>query len=433
MPNYMSRNFQEGRNKMNNKILTLDNEYIRLANVASCLYYADKLQDKKLIGLCFKNLMELGVTYEFSADKKKISLNIDETYYEYDSDILKSCYTEKELEYLMETTTSMQMGGTIEIEVEDADDNADAVKTAPFSFFEFKEESNMEKDNVIEEPFVSVDKDSVLETKEEPVEEKPIAPPNWGRRSVIESYEEQLIIERELQKEKEALEEKQTKIKPLENVPFFIPTTQMHKEELFFSMFRGVLREEGSLLSEEIYFMVYPLMIEKDNASTNIVCYAFSKNENYCQTSLDNEIKNSLIMKVGCYEFLVRGRFDDYKWTSSIVTTGSTIKQNISFEIIGEYHSSPFVFDEDNLPNGHIKFKYVGYVNHKDELTEALIEVFPTDLMEDAFLVIRRIEDFIDVYYTDKVPLILIQTENGMAELKCYWENMKINAELIEN
>lgn len=436
---------------MSNQVLTLNNEYIRLANAVSCLYYADKLQDAKLIGLCVRNLIEMGISYEITEklsasgeEESFIVLSIDEQIFTYKiEEILASCYTHKELEYIK---TGHEIGKETELEsfkseeVEDIPQIQTDMQEIP-SFIDFKEESEsasvLIEEDAEDAKEVEVAEDEEVPEETQPLEkEKPQIPPNWGRRSVMENYEEQLAIEQDFKRKKEEEEAKASRVKPLENVAPFLPTREIHKNDIFFSMFRGVLREEGSVLSEEIYLMVYPLLIEKDNASANIVCYAFSKNENYCQTSLDNEMKNSLIMKVGAHEFLVRGRFDNYKWTSSVVTTGISISQNISFEIIGEYHNSPDILpaSDETLPNGHIKFKYVGYVNNREELVEALLEVFPTDLTENAFLIVRRIEDFIDFYYTDELPdgAVPIQTEEGIKSLRCYWEDDTIKTEFDE-
>ena len=70
-----------------------------------------------------------------------------------------------------------------------------------------------------------------------------------------------------------------------------------------------------------------------------------------------------------------------------------------------------------------------------NKLYEGIIEIFPTDFKTDSFLIVRRIEDYIDYFYTDKVELgdkkIYIQTKDEMQELVCWWDNNVIRYELI--
>ena len=221
-------------------------------------------------------------------------------------------------------------------------------------------------------------------------------------------------------------------------VPFkekypYIEQNYVHASDCVYKLFRTSIRHKGSQIGDELFFYVYPLTLKENDPSTEIVAYCYYRGQNITVSSFDGQ-NNLVRLKAGEYEFLIRGTFTDGKFDATINTTGASAttedQLNISQFFVNNINSGTI-----NSQNGHVKFKYVGWESDPNKLYEGMIEIFPTDFKTNSFLIVRRIEDYIDYFYTDPVELgdkkIYIQTENEMQELICWWDNNVLRYELV--
>lgn len=213
----------------------------------------------------------------------------------------------------------------------------------------------------------------------------------------------------------------------------YIEQKTVHVSDCVYKTFRASISHKDSLVKDELFFYIYPLVLKENSPSTEIVTYCYWRGKNITASSLDGQ-NNLVQMNVGEYEFLIRGTFVDGKFDATINTTGISAATEdqlvISQAFINNINSGTI-----NSQNGHIKFKYKGWESSPDKIYEGIIEIFPTDFRENSFLIVRRIEDYIDYFYTDTNELgdnkILIQTENEMKELIVWWDEGVIRYELI--
>lgn len=207
----------------------------------------------------------------------------------------------------------------------------------------------------------------------------------------------------------------------------YTPNMQISMENCVFSMFIGEICEEDDPKKYEIYFMVAPFEIRENEPSCNILMYAYFKNQNYSVTSpLTNDMKNSILCQIAEFQFLIRGSFKDGAWSSDIQLTGTSLRRNDIFDIKKSYHHNAKKTDE----NGHIRFTYDGYINHKEITSVGSVDAFPMDIKGNAFVVVRCMEDFTDIFYTDEPVPIELKTTEGHRILSVFREGNTITAKL---
>lgn len=209
----------------------------------------------------------------------------------------------------------------------------------------------------------------------------------------------------------------------------FTPNHQIALKDCVYSMFSGEVYGETSLRKHNIYFMIAPFEISDHSPSSNILLYAYFNGQNYATTSLNNPDKNSLLFQVGEYQFLARGKFTDGKWSAQIQLTGDSLRRHDILDIKKTYHNNPSTLGETN---GHIRFRYQGYINRKELVSTGCVNVFPIDVNSGAFIIVRCMEDFTDIFYTDDVDHVTLYTAEGKKNLTIKLENQIAYATLAD-
>lgn len=212
---------------------------------------------------------------------------------------------------------------------------------------------------------------------------------------------------------------------PINTMPLHFAENEFekHKKAFVYQTVRASIRHEKSNHVENICFMIAPLEIKKDEISTKIIVYAYLNGKAYAQCSLENtNERNTISFSAGEYEFLVRGVFEDYNFSATIIPDGITAAQNDSLMILETINYAPKTKD---IQCGHIKFNYKTS-NNKD----GLIEVFPTGFDNESFVVLRQYEEWIDILKTEE-DKTLTQTADGLQEIVCMWEGDVLKAELV--
>lgn len=195
-----------------------------------------------------------------------------------------------------------------------------------------------------------------------------------------------------------------------------IPNTEIALSDCVYSIFLADVYEESSILKQKIFFMVAPFEVSEESPSVNIFMYAYMNGQNYSSNSLKNPNKNSLYCQIGPYEFFIRGWLRDGKWQAEIKLAGNSLTRHDIFEITNVMHFSPSTLGKTN---GHIRFRYKGFVNHKELESLGCVNIFPIDPNTRDFVMIRCIEDFMDVFYsTDEGKTMELQTMDGVKEVK---------------
>lgn len=193
-----------------------------------------------------------------------------------------------------------------------------------------------------------------------------------------------------------------------------------------YSIFLADVYEEQAINKQKIFFMVAPFEVTKDSPSTNILFYAYTDHVPYCTTSLKNHEKNSLVCQIGQFQFLVRGSILDGKWQAEVKLTGESLRRGDILEIKQVKHFSP---DSLGQTNGHIRFRYKGYINRPDLMSTGCINIFPIDPNTKDCVVVRCMEDFIDYVFTDQKKELKLQTaEHGIKQLHVTCENDTLQA-----
>ena len=194
------------------------------------------------------------------------------------------------------------------------------------------------------------------------------------------------------------------------------PNTEIALSDCVYSIFLADVYEESSIMKQKIFFMVAPFEVSEDTPSANIFMYAYMDGKNYSSNSLKNPNKNSLYCQIGPYEFFIRGWLKDGKWQSEIKLAGNSLTRHDIFEITNVMHFSPETLGKTN---GHIRFRYKGFVNHKNIESLGCVNIFPIDPNTKDFVMIRCIEDFMDVFYsTDEGKVMELQTTEGIKEVR---------------
>ena len=194
------------------------------------------------------------------------------------------------------------------------------------------------------------------------------------------------------------------------------PNTEIALSDCVYSIFLADIYEESSIMKQKIFFMVAPFEVSEDTPSANIFMYAYMDGKNYSSNSLKNPNKNSLYCQIGPYEFFIRGWLKDGKWQSEIKLAGNSLTRHDIFEITNVMHFSPETLGKTN---GHIRFRYKGFVNHKNIESLGCVNIFPIDPNTKDFVMIRCIEDFMDVFYsTDEGKVMELQTTEGVKEVR---------------
>ena len=192
--------------------------------------------------------------------------------------------------------------------------------------------------------------------------------------------------------------------------------TEIALSDCVYSIFLANIYEESSIVKQKIFFMVAPFEVSEDTPSANIFLYAYMDGKNYSSNSLKNPNKNSLYCQIGPYEFFIRGYVKEGKWQAEIKLAGNSLTRHDIFEITNEKHFSP---ESLGKTNGHIRFRYKGFVNHKDMESLGCVNIFPIDPNTRDFVMIRCIEDFMDVFYsTDEKKVMELQTMEGVKEVR---------------
>jgi hypothetical protein len=212
------------------------------------------------------------------------------------------------------------------------------------------------------------------------------------------------------------VEEDTTEAKEEYPLPFqtdFKNTYHINVKKCVFSMILGEVYHENDNEKNDIYFMVAPFHVVENSPSTNLTMYAFYKGQNYALTSLNNKNRNSICCQVAEYQFLIRGKFKDGKWGCDVQLMGNSLKNNDVFVIKSQVHNTP----EEPEDNGHIRFLYDGYINHKNVASKGCVDVFPMDANLAGFVIVRCIEDFIDIFFTDDVEYVELKTTEGLKRM----------------
>ena len=192
--------------------------------------------------------------------------------------------------------------------------------------------------------------------------------------------------------------------------------TEIALSDCVYSIFLANIYEESSIVKQKIFFMVAPFEVSEDTPSANIFLYAYMDGKNYSSNSLKNPNKNSLYCQIGPYEFFIRGYVKEGKWQAEIKLAGNSLTRHDIFEITNEKHFSP---ESLGKTNGHIRFRYKGFVNHKDMESLGCVNIFPIDPNTRDFVMIRCIEDFMDVFYsTEEKKVMELQTMEGVKEVR---------------
>lgn len=195
-----------------------------------------------------------------------------------------------------------------------------------------------------------------------------------------------------------------------------VANTEIALSDCVYSIFLANIYEESSIMKQKIFFMVAPFEVAEDTPSANIFMYAYMNGKNYSSNSLKNPNKNSLYCQIGPYEFFIRGYVKEGKWQAEIKLAGNSLTRHDIFEITNEKHFSP---ESLGKTNGHIRFRYKGFVNHKDMESLGCVNIFPIDPNTRDFVMIRCIEDFMDVFYsTDEKKVMELQTMDGVKEVR---------------
>lgn len=207
----------------------------------------------------------------------------------------------------------------------------------------------------------------------------------------------------------------------------YTPNMEIALTDCVYSMFLGSIYEETATRKYDIFFMVAPFEIKENEPSSNIVLYVFYKNQNYALTSLNNREKNSLLCQIASFSFLVRGRFTGGVWDADVQLAGESLRREDVFEIKGVRHNNP---KNMGATNGHIRFTYQGYINHPEIVSTGCVNVFPMDDYGEEFLIVRCLEDFVDIFYTDEVRGIEMHTVEGDKCLSVVNEDGIVTAKL---
>lgn len=208
-----------------------------------------------------------------------------------------------------------------------------------------------------------------------------------------------------------------------------VPNTEIALSDCVYSIFLANVYEESSILKQKIFFMVAPFEVSEESPSVNIFMYAYMNGQSYSSNSLKNPNKNSLYCQIGPYEFFIRGWLRDGKWQAEIKLAGNSLTRHDIFEITNVMHFSPSTLGKTN---GHIRFRYKGFVNHKELESLGCVNIFPIDPNTRDFVMIRCIEDFMDVFYsTDEGKTMELQTMDGVKEVRAICDEYGICKAII--
>lgn len=248
-------------------------------------------------------------------------------------------------------------------------------------------------------------------------------PAGFGRDSVSTEAIRRSTETEEPEEEEEVRTEGYMPPLPLD----YTPNMQIPLDDCIYSMFIGEICEAEDPKKYEIYFMVAPFEIRENEPSCNILMYAYFKNQNYSVTSpLTNDTKNSILCQIAEFQFLIRGSFKDGVWSSDIQLTGTSLRRNDVFDIKKIFHHNA----EKPGGNGHIRFTYDGYINHKEITSVGSVDVFPMDSTGRIFVVVRCMEDFTDIFYTDEPVPVELKTADGCRILSVSMEEKNVTAKL---
>ncbi len=189
---------------------------------------------------------------------------------------------------------------------------------------------------------------------------------------------------------------------------------------------------------ERIPFMIAPIEIIKGSMSVPIICSAYYGGRFYSKSSIEskNEGQNLLTMKVGDYEFLIRGKISpDGQFQAHINTTGLSIRNNIRIENVpnGEQYYgriSDKIYDNGKAYNGL-------YFLRNEKVDPTNYFVYPlSDNKSDEFVIISQSQEFIDYYICSKTLVgtdkIYVNNNGEKEEISAGWDNDKLKATITE-
>lgn len=82
--------------------------------------------------------------------------------------------------------------------------------------------------------------------------------------------------------------------------------------------------------------------------------------------------------------------------------------------------------------NGHIRFTYEGYINHKEIPSVGSVDIFPMDSEGQTYVIVRCMEDFTDIFYTDDPVPVELKSDESIRILSVSVKEGIVTAELDE-
>ena len=213
----------------------------------------------------------------------------------------------------------------------------------------------------------------------------------------------------------------------------FVESRRMHEDDFVFDTYRISIAHGGKAgggKPEEMFFMVAPLTLSDSYCtSVPIMVSIYYKGRMYMRSSYEMpDGKNIVLIDVNEFYFLCRGSFDDNgQFQSMVTTTGESVSQGDVISVLDRTQNGK----PGATGTGHIKFRY------NAEEGDGVIELFPTELGENEFVIISRAGEFIDNLYIAKVAKGLnraIVYEDGVRkEIVCNWSaDGYLDVELVE-